>query len=165
MSRLSSNLENDPSTVADRIVARTSTADETFNLERPTHANRVFVLDAVVASGALQINLPKAIGNGDKFEIFNNAVQTQSVIVAASGIDVMAGVAVVFSQTVAESGDVFLTSATSDKMTLNISTTGGLRGDRIELIDWKVQSAGTGVWLVRAFLSGGGTLATPFTET
>jgi hypothetical protein len=55
---------------------------------------------------------------------------------------------------------VFHTSATSDKYTFNITTTGGLRGDRTELVDF---AAGT--WLVKILANGSGTLATGFAAT
>lgn len=162
MSRLSSpaGLANEASTVAERIVRKTTTASVEFSFTPEEHAGRTFVLDAVVITDALTITLPKAIGGGDVYTVFNNAVQTQSIIVAALGADIMSGVAIGFSQTVAEAGDLFLTTATSDKITLNITTTGGLRGDYIQLTDYV-----PGTWLVRMHFSGSGTLATPFTET
>lgn len=162
MSRVSSpaGLFNDDTTRAERVVIRTATTDETVVLDRETYVNRTLVMDGIVASGILQFNLWAAKGTGDTFKYFNNAVQTQSVIVAALGADVMSGVAIGFSQTVGESGDLFLTTATSDKITMNVTTTGGLRGDYIELTD-----ISSGTWLVRMHFSGAGTLDTPFSET
>lgn len=130
----------------------------TLNLTEEIHANRILVLDTVWTTAGLTVKLPRAHGSGNRYTIFNNAVQTLSTTVAVSNtVDVMAGRAVVFSQTVAESGDIFLTTATDDTYTFNISTTGGLRGDWFVAIDWK-----PGVWLVDVSASGGGTVATGF---
>jgi hypothetical protein len=54
-------------------------------------------------------------------------------------------------------GTVFSTLATSDTITLNGSTKGGLAGSYIELRD-----VATNQWVVSASLVGSGTPATPF---
>lgn len=161
MSRVSESVAFE--TVANPIVVPSAIASQ--NLSAAVHANRVIVISAELTDASQKFVLPRATGSGDKYTIFNDIVATQSIIVAAQSIDVMRGVAVVFSQTVAESGDIFLTTATDDKYTFNGSTMGGLRGDQMELIDWKKDSAGTGTWLVKVFASGGGTLATGFAAT
>lgn len=140
------------------VVFNKAASPGTLKLTDELHANRILILDAVWTTAGLTIKLPPAIGSGNRYTIFNNAVQTLSTTVAVHGAaDVMVGRAVVFSQTVAESGDIFLTTATDDTYTFNISTTGGLRGDWFVAIDWK-----PGSWLVDVSASGGGTLATGF---
>lgn len=160
MSRVSESVAFE--TVANPIVVPTPAASQ--NLSAAVHANRIIVINSELTDAAQKFVLPKATGSGDKYTIFNNIVSTQDIVVAvrASTGDVMAGVAVAFSQTVAESGDVFLTTATDDTYTFNNTTSGGLRGDKFEAIDWKQDSAGTGTWLVEVRASGGGTLATGF---
>jgi hypothetical protein len=90
----------------------------------------------------------------------NMGVQTlaAAIVVAAASIDVMKGVAVVFSHTVAQSGDLFLTSATSDKFTFisNEDRSGGMGGDWLEATDLSGTSS-TGIWLVSVYSNGGGT--------
>ena len=157
MSRQSSKagLLFDSDTVSDRVVILPAA---TATLKKEDHANRRLVLDAVNAAAATY-TLPKATGSGDEYLIINNGVQTQSVVVAALGTDVMSGSAFGQSET-AGTTDVFHTTATSDKYTFNVTTTGGLRGDRMRLIDYKA-----GTWLVHVEFCGSGTLATGFSET
>lgn len=140
-------------------VILSTTSPTTVNLNPQEHAGRLVVQDAVVITSAKTFQLPKAVGSGDEYELLNNAVQTQSLIVAALGADVLSGTAFVRSET-AGSSDVFHTSASSDKYTFNITTTGGLRGDLVRLVDYK-----EGTWLVRIEANGSGTLATGFAAT
>jgi hypothetical protein len=102
-----------------------------------------------------------ATGSGAKFTLIVNTPQTQgSIVVAASGtLDTLTGVARIVDTT-AETAGAFLTSATSDKITLNATTMGGLGGDKIELLDGKANQ-----WSIQADLSGSGTLATGFAAT
>jgi len=72
----------------------------------------------------------------------------------------MSGVCFAVDSTGADVATAFMTSATSDKVTLNITTTGGLGGDTVEAYD-----SASGVWTVRVFINGSGTLATPFAAT
>jgi hypothetical protein len=153
MSRLSEGLAGLPAVVI------ASTAATTLNLNPQDHAGRLVVQNGVVATSAKTFQLPKSTGGGDVYEIVNNAVQTQSLVVAALGADTMTGTAFVRGET-ATATDVFHTTATSDKYTFNITTTGGLRGDRIQCIDYKA-----GEWLVYVEGNGSGTLATGFAAT
>jgi hypothetical protein len=153
MSRLSEGLAGQSPVII------SSTAATTLPLNPQDHAGRLVVQNAVVVTSAKTFQLPKATGSGDVYEIINNAVQTQSLIVAALGTDVFSGTAFISGET-AGAGDVFHTTASSDKYTFNITTTGGLRGDRMLCVDWKA-----GEWLVRVEGNGSGTLATGFSET
>jgi len=159
MSRQSSpaGLANEAATCDERVVLLTTAANRSLTPE--AHANRVVILSAEFTNAAQTITLPKSTGSGDKYTIFNNAVLTQDLVVAALGADVFSGSALVASET-AGSTDVFHTTATSDKYTFDNTTTGGLRGDKVELIDI---SAGT--WFVRIEANGSGTLATGFSAT
>ena len=160
MSRVS-NLHSEPDNLADKVVRRTTTTGTTVEFDPALHANRVFVLDTILTVSTLNFKLPQAVGSGDKYTFVNNAAQTFGFIVSCGvATDYLTGVAIAFSQTVAEAGDLFLTTATSDKMTFNATTTGGLGGDYVELVDYR-----PGYYLVRAHTSGAGTLATPFSAT
>jgi len=153
MSRLSEGLSGLPPVVI------ASTAATTLNLNTQDHAGRTVVQNAVVVTAAKTFQLPKATGSGDRYEIINNAVQTQSLIIAALGADVLSGIARMFGET-ATTADVFHTTATSDKYTFNITTTGGLRGDRAEFVD-----VAEGTWLCQIVGTGSGTVATGFAAT
>lgn len=142
--------------ISTRIVTTTATA---LNLTVTQHAERV-VLVNTNSTVANTISLPAATGSGAKFTVINNIAQTQgSVVVAANGTDVMKGIAVV-ADTTAETAACFLSSATSDKYTLNITTMGGLGGDEIECYDIAANT-----WRVRVIAAGSGTLATGWSQT
>lgn len=113
----------------------------------------------VSAAAGLTLTLPAASGTGRTFDILvGTTVTSNSVIVqVASASDTMTGVCV----NAADGGDTavaFETTATTDTITMNGTTTGGVKGDRIELID-----AESGLWSVRIVGSATGlTEATPF---
>lgn len=140
--------------ISARVVTTTATA---LSLTVTEHAERVLLVNTN-STVANTFTLPVATGSGAKFTVVNNIQQTQgSVVVAASGtLDTLKGVALI-GDTTAETAGAFLTTATSDKLTMNLTTTGGLGGDQVELLD-----GAANVWTVRATLTGSGTLATPF---
>lgn len=140
-----------------RIVTTTATA---LSLTLTEHAERVVLIDTD-STVDNTFTLPVATGSGAKFTVVNNILQTQgTVVVAANGTDVMQGVCIAVDSTAGGGGDTFLTTATSDKVSMNLTTTGGLGGDMVEAWD---KSANT--WYVRVLTCGSGTLATPFSAT
>lgn len=159
MSRVSPDLIGFPQSLADNVVVDAATAATATSFTPEAHANRIYVQNAVTVTGARTFTLPAATGSGNKYTYVNNAVQTQSIVIAALGADVMSGTAYVFSETTTNT-DVFHTSATSDKYTFNVTTTGGLRGDRLEAVD-----IAAGTWLVKVLANGSGILATGFAAT
>lgn len=117
----------------------------------------------VVANRAAGVafTLPAATGSGVKFKIVIGTTVTSNstTIKVANATDVMAGVAL----NAADSGDTaaaFETAADTDTITLNGSTTGGLKGDVIELEDLS-----SGLWGVKVVGAATGTEATPFSAT
>ena len=112
----------------------------------------------VGAAAGLTLTLPAATGTGDFYRVYvQTTVTSNSVIVqVANGTDVMAGSARI-AQDAGDTSVVFETAAASDTITMNGSTTGGIRGDFIELRD--IQA---GFWSVHMVASGTGTEATPF---
>lgn len=140
-----------------RIVTTSATS---LSLTVATHGERVLLVNTN-STVANTFTLPVATGSGVKFTVVNNIAQTQgSVVVAANGTtDVLSGLAVVVSST-EEAAAAFLTSATSDKITFNRTTTGGLGYDTVEC--WDVAA---NTWHVKVLANGNGTLATPFSAT
>jgi hypothetical protein len=140
-----------------RIVTTTATV---LPLTVAAHGEKVILINSN-STVANTFTLPVATGSGAKFTLINNIAQTQgSVVVAANGtLDVMNGVAYVFGTTAA-AAQAFVTSATSDKVTLNRTTTGGLKGDIVEAWD-----SAANTWTVQVKCVGSGTLATPFSAT
>lgn len=141
-----------------RIVVSTATA---LSLTVTEHGERIVLIETN-STVANTFTLPVATGSGVKFTIVNNIAQTQgSVVVAANGtLDVIQGLCIALDSTAAADAMSFQTSATSDKVTLNRTTTGGLGGDVVEAWD-KAANA----WFVRVVINGSGSLATPFAAT
>lgn len=115
----------------------------------------------VNAAAGLTLTLPAASGLGDMYRIvIGTTVTSNSVIVkVANSSDVMTGLAV----SAADGGDTvngWETAASSDTITFDGSTTGGIKGDFIELIDCAANT-----WAVQVRSSSTGTEATPFSAT
>ena len=105
-------------------------------------------------AGGMTVTLPAATGSQAVYRfVVATTFTSNGVIQVASSTDVMAGLASVGGGT----GAVFSTLPASDTITMNGTTTGGLAGSYIELID-----VASGDWVVRAALVGSGTPATPF---
>lgn len=112
-------------------------------------------------AAGITCTLPASDGKGSLFEFFVGTTVTSNsnIIKVANSTDVMAGAAIV-AQDGGDTAVIFETASTSDTITLNGSTTGGIRGDRIILKDVAV-----GVWSVNIVMSGTGTEASPFSAT
>ncbi len=130
------------------------TADVT--LDRDTHANGP-LLRFAVAAGAT-VTLPASAGNGDRyrFMVHTTVTSNSAKIQVANATDVMQGMVFTCMDT---DGSVsgWETASTSDTITLNGTTTGGVKGDYIEIED-----AIAGFWRVIGHTSSTGTEATPF---
>jgi len=145
--------------VADASARIVSTSATALTLTITEHAERVILVNSN-STVANTLTLPVATGSGAKITVVSNIAQTPgSVVVADNRTDVINGTAFSCSST-EEAAGCFLTSATSDKISLNAGTTGGLGGDKIEL--WDVAA---NTWNVSALINASGTLATPFSAT
>jgi hypothetical protein len=121
------------------------------------HADALLVFNA---AGGMTLTLPAATGSGRRFRFFVGTTLTTSGIIkvsASPGTDIMAGV-VSISTDIA--GVTMLASATADTITMNGSTSGGLKGSWVELED-----AVTGVWKVSGGLVSTGSEGDPFSAT
>jgi hypothetical protein len=129
------------STVTAATLAVTSDSNgQTINLSR--------------AAGSV-VTLPAATGSKATytFVIATAVTSNNYVIQVANSTDTFNGLASVGGTT----GGVFSTLAVSDTLTMNGTTTGGLVGSYVEVID-----IAAGEYLVNAALVGSGTAATPF---
>ena len=163
MSRSSypATLANEADTISDRIVRRTTTTGTSVNFTPETNAGRVFVLDTVLTVSTLNFKLPPSVGNGDVYTFVNNAVQTFGFVVSCDkATDYLTGTALMLEQVGGTDDVVFYTTATSDKITFNATTTGGLRGDTVVAIDYR-----PGYYLVEVKAFSSGDSATPFSAT
>ena len=129
----------------------TITASATLN--RNTHAGSVVNLNALAG---LTVTLPASTGKGDQYEIFVLTTVTSNnyIIQVANATDILAG-AVHLTTDIA--GTSMLTSTTSDTITMNGSTTGGLRGSWLRFKD-----VASGFWALEGGIICTGTEATPF---
>lgn len=106
-------------------------------------------------AAAQTFTLPAATGSGNLYRIFVKTTKTGDLVIqAASASDVMNGVIGVATDA---AGVNIPTAATSDTLTMNGSTTGGVQGSYVELTD-----VASGVWHVGGALVSTGTEATPF---
>ena len=135
-----------------------SATGATLTCTADTHAGRTIVISAVAGCA---VTLPAATGTGSVYRFIIGATITSNstTIKVANTTDVMSGRAFVISDSAAAVLG-YATGATSDTITLNGTTLGGLIGDHIEIID-----AIAGTFAVRVFTAATGTEATPFSAT
>lgn len=106
-------------------------------------------------AAAQTITLPAATGSGNIYRVFFNVTASgNKVIQVASSSDIMQGA---IGMSTDAAGVTIPTASTSDTITLNGSTTGGVKGSHVEL-----QDVASGVWRVSGFLVSTGAEATPF---
>ena len=148
-------------------------ADASVSLTVGTHAGKIVHNDA---AGAVTYTLPAINANADsavagpgadlnnlsnigaKFTIVASITKTGSLIVqVANATDVMVGQAVISDTDTGSAAYSFQTASTSDTVTLNGSTTGGVGPSTIECT-----ALASGKWLVSVVTGGTGTVATPF---
>lgn len=99
------------------------------------------------------ITLPDATGTGYQYTIITIADQTGDLVIQAPDADnVMMGVAMTDM-----TGVIFATADDTDTITLNGTTTGGLKGARVTLRDVAADT-----WQVEVVSEASGTEATPF---
>ena len=125
----------------------------------PAYDGRVTTLSR---AAGIAVTLPAATGSGAKYTFVNITTVTSNntTIKVANASDTMTGAAIVLQ----DGGDTMVgfetAAASSDTITWNGTTTGGINGDSAELTD-----IATNVWFVRVLQSGTGTEATPFSAT
>lgn len=138
--------------------APVATTATTLTITAAAHAGRTV---AINSTAPIAITLPQATATGNKYRFFIGVVATATshTIKVANATDVMAGYAFCVT-TSSDNAEGFKTSATSDTITLNGTTLGGVVGDMVEIEDVK-----TGVFSVKLFTAPTGTEATPFSAT
>lgn len=135
-----------------------SVTTATLTVTEDLHEGRTVVLNRAAGS---TLTLPTATGSGAKYRfIVGTAVTSNSNIIKVNdAATTMAG----FCLMLQDGGDTvtgFEAGATADTITLNGTTTAGLKGDEIMLED-----IGASQWQVSMIAAGTGTEATPFSAT
>lgn len=127
-----------------------------LTLNEESHGNGVIV--SMNKADGWTVTLPAAVGSGAFYKVrVGTSITTNTGIIAALGTDVIQGVLAVTTDT---TGVTVPTSATSDKISMNGGTTGGIAGSYVELTD-----IASGTWLVGGALISTGAEATPFSAT
>ncbi len=147
-----SNLDLDAKIGQPRL--RTLTASTT--LTQDVHDGQTLLMGA--SGAALTFTLPAALGTGAKFKFVVSVVNTSNYLIqVANSTDVMGG-GIIMGTDSAGGANVWSTAASSDTVTLNGTTTGGVSiGDYVEVEDIK-----SGFWKITGHVQGSGTEATPF---
>ncbi len=150
------------STIAGRPIpgggsAVVNTTATSLALTSTLHANKVVVVDS---AAPFAFTLPAATGSGDKYELFIDtpATTTTSTISTVASGETMAGL-VVAVVTTSNNAKGYVATSTDNTISLNGSTKGGVKGDRIVLIDVKASQ-----WAVTMFTAPTGSDATPFSH-
>jgi hypothetical protein len=120
------------------------------------HAFRAIVLDR---AGGIAVTLPAASGSGDTYTFYVKTTFTSSATIKVVGNDVMTGFAEIL-QDAADTLVAFETAADTDTITFNGTTTGGLLGTQVVLVDIAAD-----LWAVSVIGAATGTEATPFSAT
>lgn len=129
------------------------TVTASLTLTRDTHQGNVVNINALAG---LTVTLPASSGKGDKYRIFVPTTVTSNsyIVQVANGTDIMQGA---IGLTTDIAGTILPTASTTDTITMNGSTTGGVKGSYLEFED-----VSSGIWLLRGNLVCTGTEATPF---
>jgi len=136
-------------TPVDRLVNCTAA---TLTVTKDLHAGRIVTLNR---AAGITVTLPAATGTGDEYAFFVGTTFTgNGIIQVASASDIIQGGVSVSTDA---AGVTILAAATSDTITMNGSTTGGLKGSWIKLVD-----VASGVFMVSGFIVSTGDEATPF---
>jgi len=140
-----------------KLNAGTISAGSTLQVSKALHDGKTILLDTLTGS---TVTLPPATGSYAKYKFFESLAATSNshIIKVQNSTDVIQGTIAVAATA---GGTAFPTTSTSDTVTLNRTTTGGAtRGATIEFED-----VAAGLWSVKGYTNGSGTVATPFSAT
>lgn len=130
----------------------------TLAVTQAAHGGRMVTLNR---AAGITVTLPAATGTGSvyRFLVGTTVTSNTTTIKVANASDTMTGSAYVISDDAAAVLG-YRTGATADTITLDGSTTGGIKGDTIQIID-----VATNLFAVQVLSAATGTEATPFSAT
>jgi hypothetical protein len=125
----------------------------------PEHNGRQIVLNL---AGGFTSTLPTATGGGARYRFMVGTVSTTGYVIKVNNTtDVIGGTIFTLSDGAAAVLGYMAVAATSDTITLNGTTTGGVSiGDWVEIVD-----VASGVFAATGLTTSSGTEATPFSAT
>jgi hypothetical protein len=123
--------------------------DATVTITDDAHVGQRIILNR--AAGCVA-TLPPATGSGNRFEFIGAVDATGDQVIQVTGDDTMAGVAMTDM-----TGVIWPTAAATDTITLNGTTSGGLKGWRVICDDIAADT-----WAVLVISEASGTEVTPF---
>jgi hypothetical protein len=131
------------------------TAAGTLTITEATHDGKVVLLNR---AAGFDVALPAATGSGTNLKFVVATTGTAPYVIRAAGNDAFWGVVHQVSDNAGAGTSVWgFKSGGGTVITLNGSTTGGIKGDVIELCDIL-----TDIWFVNMRTAGTGAEATPF---
>lgn len=139
-----------------RGAAPVSITSATQTVNANDHAFRALVLDR---AAGIAVTLPAATGSGDVYSFYIKTTFTGSSTIKVTDNDVMTG----FAELLQDAADTvvgFETAADTDTITFNGTTTGGLLGTQVVLVDIAAD-----LWAVSVVGAATGVEATPFSAT
>lgn len=115
--------------VSARLVSLTTS---TLTVTSATHSGKIVVLDSTHTQ---TVTLPASSGGGDiyTFMVKTTSTDGSKIIQVANTTDVIAGAS--WAANTQNTIDTFITSATSDTVTMNNTTQGGVAGTRVVITD------------------------------
>lgn len=130
----------------------------TFTVNKKAHAGAVLVANR---AAGITFTLPASSGDGSVYEFFTLTTITSNnlIIQVANSTDILSGQAIMATDNASDVVISFETGASDDTITMNGSTKGGIKGDRVVIKD-----VSSGVYHITAFLTGTGTEVTPFSS-
>lgn len=128
------------------------TVTASLTLDEDSHAGAWVNLNA---AAGLTVTLPPATGKGSVYKLFVvTTVTSNNYVVQVTTTDIMQG-GIAMSTDIG--GTNLLTASTTDTITMNGSTTGGLKGTWLCFED-----VSSGIWALDGFVVTTGTETTPF---
>jgi hypothetical protein len=135
---------------------RLATLTASTTITQELHDGKTLLMGA--SGAALTFTLPAAAATGVKFKFMVSVVNTSNYIIQVANTSDTIDGHIISLQDAADTLVGWETAATSDTITLNGTTTGGVSiGDWIEL-----QDIATNQWAVTGITTSSGTEATPF---
>jgi hypothetical protein len=124
----------------------------TLTVTADLHAGKIITLNR---AAGITVTLPAASGTGNEYTFFTATTFTSNgIIQVANATDIMQGGVSVSTDA---GGVTILAAATSDTITMNGSTSGGIKGSWVKLVD-----VASGIFMVSGFIVSTGAEATPF---